>query len=70
MLVETKGKTMTYSDPRPADLLFPEAGAMRKMRLCPFCGVAISDEDFRDEISRRESHLSGLCQTCQDRMFS
>jgi hypothetical protein len=30
-------------------------------------GVAIS---FTDEQSEREYHISGLCQKCQDRIFS
>ena len=60
---------MRYDTPRPADLLFPTEAAMRQMRVCPGCAVAISDADFTDELSRRESHLSGLCQTCQDRIF-
>ena len=26
--------------------------------------------DFRDDLSRKEYTLSGLCQTCQDSLFS
>jgi len=55
---------------RPADILFPREGAMREMRICPFCGIAINPGDFRDPISLRESEISGLCQTCQDEMWS
>jgi hypothetical protein len=29
-------------------------------------GPAVS---FRDELSRREYHISGLCQKCQDQFF-
>lgn len=36
---------------------------------CPFCGVATSENDFRDELSRKEYLISGLCQECQDKMF-
>lgn len=36
---------------------------------CPFCGNPVSDEDFRDEISRKEFEISGLCQKCQDKTF-
>ena len=36
----------------------------------PFgCGKPVSQEDFRDELSRREYAISGLCQTCQDSVF-
>lgn len=36
---------------------------------CPFCGKTIKQEDFRDELSRKEFGISGLCQNCQDAMF-
>ena len=36
---------------------------------CPFCRKPVSMEDFRDEISRREYKISGLCQKCQDETF-
>lgn len=31
------------------------------------CGKPVGE--FRDEISRREYRISGLCQTCQDKFF-
>lgn len=35
----------------------------------PFgCGQEVGN--FRDEISLREYRISGLCQTCQDSIFS
>ena len=39
---------------------------------CPFCPKQIEDlqKDFNDELSRTEYGLSGLCQECQDRVFS
>ena len=40
-----------------------------EMGLCPFCGMPIKMEDFKDEISRRESRISGMCQKCQDSIF-
>jgi len=36
---------------------------------CPFCKDAVKVEDFRDELSRKEFNISGLCQKCQDEMF-
>jgi hypothetical protein len=38
--------------------------------LCPFCDQPVSEKDFRDEISRREYELSGMCQNCQDQTFN
>ena len=34
--------------------------------LCPFCGREVNMDDFRDDLSRHEFELSGLCQMCQD----
>jgi hypothetical protein len=37
---------------------------------CPFCGsTKVKREDFRDEKSWREFHISGLCQLCMDEIF-
>lgn len=36
---------------------------------CPFCNIKIEDVPFRDELSRKEYKISGLCQNCQDDMF-
>ena len=34
---------------------------------CPSCGKVPGK--FRDELSRREYGISGLCQKCQDKTF-
>ena len=39
------------------------------MTRCPFCGKEVSEDDFRDELSRKEFRISGLCQSCQDDFF-
>lgn len=37
---------------------------------CPFCGKSIDVEiEFRDQLSKREFEISGLCQKCQDEIF-
>jgi len=37
---------------------------------CPFCGKVIHpNAEFRDDLSRREFNISGLCQDCQDKTF-
>lgn len=36
--------------------------------LCPTCGEKV--EGFKDELSRREFGISGLCQQCQDETFT
>ena len=37
---------------------------------CPFCGRQVKMEEFRDALSRKEFQMSGLCQACQDKIFS
>lgn len=37
---------------------------------CTMCGsTKVADADYRDEISRRESKITGTCQNCQDQLF-
>jgi hypothetical protein len=36
---------------------------------CPFCEQTVDIEQFRDESSRKEFKISGLCQSCQDKFF-
>jgi len=36
---------------------------------CPTCGNVINVTDFRDELSRKEYKISGMCQKCQDKTF-
>lgn len=41
-----------------------------KAGICPFCKEPIVMENFRDELSRKEFGISGLCQKCQDETFA
>ena len=50
--------------------LFPEEMGRRDQGKCPFCGKEINPEtDFRDDLSRKEYTISGMCQDCQDDFF-
>ena len=35
---------------------------------CPICGS--TNKTFKDEISKREHGITGLCQVCQDAAFA
>jgi len=37
--------------------------------ICVRCGRPVNDGDFRDEVSKKEYYLSGLCQKCQDEIW-
>ena len=41
----------------------------REQKICVICHNEIKDEDFRDDKSRKEYNISGLCQKCQDDVF-
>lgn len=36
---------------------------------CPFCGKDMTNPTFRDEQSKKEFKISGICQECQDNYF-
>ena len=41
--------------------------ALKELR-CPTCGKPITL--FRDALSLKEYHISGMCQECQDSVFN
>ena len=41
----------------------------KEEKVCVFCHKPINSKDFRNEISRREYRISGICQKCQDGVF-
>ena len=41
----------------------------KEQKICVFCHNKVEMEDFRDELSRKEYDISGLCQKCQDDTF-
>ena len=47
--------------------VFPEEMKRIAEGLCPFCKQKIGE--FRDALSLKEFHISGLCQNCQDDTF-
>lgn len=54
--------------------LMHEAGFDKEVKrvehgFCPICSKPISGADFRDDLSRKEYKISGLCQKCQDDIF-
>ena len=41
-----------------------------EMGLCPTCGKAVDTNSFLNELSIREFNISGMCQACQDSVFT
>lgn len=52
---------------KPAFRAMPKAAQRVKQHLCPCCGKPVGE--FRDELSKREYSISGMCQACQDSVF-
>lgn len=52
----------------------PEGSELHKMAkeamlgFCPFCEKPVED-NFKNEISRKEFRISGMCQKCQDNFY-
>lgn len=38
-------------------------------KICPICYANINMDEFRDKLSLKEYHISGMCQSCQDKIF-
>lgn len=53
---------------KPAFRIFPEMANRITKGLCSMCGGPIGT--FRDELSEKEYHISGMCQKCQDDIFN
>lgn len=53
---------------RPADLLFPGRQDAQRTAKCVFDPRHDASE-FKDELSRKEYRISGMCQACQDGLF-
>ena len=49
--------------------IFPDAVDRIERGRCPICAFKINKKDFRDELSRKEFEISGMCQKCQDGTF-
>ena len=49
------------------------AGFNRKKAIteksCVFCNKEVTLDSFKDELSLKEFHISGICQPCQDETF-
>ena len=55
---------------KPAFKIFPIEGTMIGLSACPICGHEIFESEFRDELSKIEYSISGMCQRCQDAVFT
>lgn len=54
---------------KPVKILFPEKVELVKQGKCAFCEKKINMDDFKDELSKKEYGISGLCFSCQDKVF-
>ena len=54
---------------KPAFAVFPEAADRIMQSICVTCPNEIHDKDFRNDLSKHEYGISGMCQKCQDDVF-
>jgi len=51
------------------NLFFPEELERIKKGKCPLCDKNIDPTEFKDKLSVKEFRISGMCQSCQIKMF-
>ena len=65
--------TPTVKAPELDDLIAAHMGVDRRQAItskpCATCGQDVTLDSFKDELSLKEFHISGMCQTCQDSVF-
>tara|TARA_Y100000031_G_C7897286_1_gene237897 strand:+ start:98 stop:316 length:219 start_codon:yes stop_codon:yes gene_type:complete len=66
--INREGVVMVNSDLLRSIGFGTEANRVNEKK-CPFCGKDVANGTFKDEVSRKEFNISGLCQSCQDRTF-
>lgn len=49
--------------------IFPEETKLREMNRCPICKEKVNKDTLKNELSKKEFDISGLCQKCQDSIF-
>ena len=54
---------------KPAFRLFPELADRIMCGKCVTCDNDIRHSDFKDDVSKKEYGISGLCQGCQNEVF-
>ena len=54
---------------RPVDRIFRKGYELRTQGKCPMCEGDIDPSKFRDRLSYTEYQISGMCQSCQDKVF-
>jgi len=55
---------------KPVEVLFPIESGLKDIGICPFCKKPVNENDFLDELPKKEFRISGLCQKCQDEVFN
>ncbi len=54
---------------KPVFQIFPQAKEAVKQGKCPLCHKKIKEAEFKTELEIKEYSISGLCQSCQDKLF-
>lgn len=68
-MMKSKKQIAEEFSQKPAALVFPGVPKQIEKGICPLCGEEINVKDFRDELSKKEYEISGVCQKCQDAIW-
>ena len=55
---------------KPAFSFYPDKRSLVSRGRCPECTEKIKPKQLRNDKSKKEYSISGLCQSCQDIMFN
>lgn len=50
--------------------IYNEMISLRDNGFCPFCKELVDPHSFKDELSKKEFKISGLCGRCQGDFFT
>lgn len=53
----------------PKDSPLGKMAEVASLGFCPLCEKPVTTEEFKNEISKKEFQISGMCQKCQDNFF-
>jgi hypothetical protein len=67
MAFENKSPEMVEMLQRMADAMGIPGPKAATMKCCALCGQ--NAWEFKDELSKKEYGISGMCQKCQDKVF-
>ena len=66
-----KDRPQTVTAAKLLKNMFPDSKIEENLMagLCPLCGVKADESAFKDEASKHEFEMTGICNPCQSKVF-